>query len=115
MNILQKILGSVFPPYKFKTIRQEQGKLLTAIVTALPSEFAELKNQILSTSLYGLDKWTLYPDFKFVSLGFTGDTLFRFKKRDQNFKISGLQIFSKRSKKYENIELLIQDHLMMIY
>ena len=112
MNILQKILGTVFPPYKYSVLRQEQGRLFTAIISSLPEEVAEIKKQTRSARLWGLDNWKLYPDFKFVSLSYGGDTVFKYKKRGQNFKISGLQIFSNRTRQFEDIEILIQDNLV---
>ncbi len=112
MNILQKILGTVFPPYKHSVLRQEQTRLFTAIISSLPEDFNEIKQQTLSARLWGLDNWKLYPDFKFVSLSYGGDTLFKYKKRGQNFKISGLQVFSNLTRQFEDIEILIQDNLI---
>lgn len=112
MNILQKILGTIFPPYKFSILRQEQAKLFTAIINSLPEDFAETKKQTLSARLWGLDNWKLFPDFKFISLSYGGDTVFKYKKRGQNFKISGLQIFSNLTKQLEDIEILIHDNLV---
>jgi len=112
MNILQKILGTVFPPYKFSVMRQEQARLFTAIISSLPKDFTEIKKQTLSARFLGLDKWKLYPDFKFISLSYAGDTVFKYKKREQNFKISGLQIFSNRNDRFEDIEILIQYNLV---
>ncbi|MGN6163698.1 MAG: hypothetical protein ACTHOF_04080 [Flavisolibacter sp.] len=112
MNILQKTLGTVFPPYKFSVLRQEQARLFTAIISALPDEFSEIKTQTLLGRLYGLDDWKMFPDFKFVSMGYGGDTVFKYKRRGQNFKIAGLQIFSKRNDQFENVEILIQDNLV---
>jgi hypothetical protein len=112
MNILQKALGTVFPLYKFNVLRQEQAKLFTAIFSSLPGEFSEIKSQTLSGRLYRLDDWKLFPDFKFVSMFYGGETVFQYKKRGQNFKISGLQIFSKRNDQFENIEILVKDNLI---
>jgi len=112
MNILQKILGTVFPPYKYSVLRQEQARLFTAIISSLPEEVTEIKKQTRSARLWGLDNWKLYPDFRFVSLSYGGDTVFKYKKRGQNFKISGLQIFSNRTRQFEDIEILIQDNLV---
>ena len=112
MNILQKILGTVFPPYKFNVLRQEQARLFTAIINSLPEDFAEIKEQTLSARFWGLDNWKLYPDFKFISLSYGCDTVFKHKKHGQNFKISGLQIFSNLTKQFEDIEILIHDNLV---
>jgi hypothetical protein len=46
MNIAQRILGTLFPPYKFSVIRKEKGKLFNAIINSLPEEFAEIKEQL---------------------------------------------------------------------
>jgi len=112
MNLSQKILGTIFPPYGFRLVRKQQDKIFTALISSLPDEFAEIKKQTLSGRLWGLNNWTLYPDFKFVSLSYRGDTIFKYKKRGQNFKISGLQVFSNRNNKFENVEILVQDNLI---
>lgn len=112
MNIIQKILGTVFPPFKHSVLRQEQARLFTAVINSLPEDFTEIKQQTLSARLCGLDNWKLHPDFKFVSLSYGGDTIFKYKKRGQNFKISGLQIFSNLTRQFEDIEILIHDNLV---
>lgn len=112
MNILQIILGTVFPPYKHRVLRHEQEKLFRAVISSLPEGFNEIKEQTLSSRFWGLDNWKLYPDFKFVSLSYSSDTVFKYKKRGQNFKISELQIFSNLTRQFENIEILIQDNLI---
>lgn len=112
MNILKQILGTIFPPYKHSVLRREQARIFTAVISSLPADFNEIKQQTLSARLWGLDNWKLYPDFKFVSLSYGGDTVFKFKKRGQNFKISGLQIFSNLTRQFEDIEILIQDNLV---
>lgn len=112
MNIAQKLLGAIFPPYKFASVRKEQGRLFNAIVSSLTDEFAEIKNQGLSARLLGLDSWTLYPEFKFTTIAYGGRTIFKYKRRGEDFKISGLKIFSEKAKRYEEIELLIHDNLI---
>lgn len=112
MNILQKVLGRVFPPYKYGILQKEQAQLFNSIISALPDDFHEIKTQTLSAKLYGLDDWKLFPDFKVISMAYGGDTIFKYRRRGQNFKIGGLQIFSTQNKKYENIEILIQDNLV---
>ena len=113
MNDLQKILGTVFPPYRFSVLRQEQGKLLNAIIDTLPDNFKEIKNQTKSGKFLGLNDWKLFPDFKFITISYSGETISEYKKRGQNFKINGLQIFSTKNKRFENIEILIQDNLLI--
>lgn len=113
MNILQKTLGAIFPPYKFSEIRKEQRKLFDAIINALPEQLSEIKNQTKSSTFYDLTYWKLYPDFKYIVLGYGEDIIFKYKKRGENFRISGLRIFSKQTNNLENIELLIQDNLVI--
>ena len=112
MNILQNILGTVFPPYKFSVLRKEQTKLFSAIISALPDDFATLRTQFLSGKLFGLKDWDFFPDYKFVAMFYAGETIFEYQKRGQNFKITGLQIFSIRNNQFENVELLIRDNLI---
>lgn len=113
MNIFQKALGAIFPPYRFSVIRREQSLLFTSIISALPDDYSALKAQTLSGRFFGLDQWALFPEFKFVSIGYSGDRIFQYKKRGQNFKISGLEIFSRQNNRYENVEILIQDNLIV--
>ncbi|WP_149207620.1 hypothetical protein [Flavobacterium johnsoniae] len=112
MNILQKTLGVIFPPYKFKILRQEQGQLLNAIIESLPENLSKIKEQTKNSTFLGLDNWKMHTDFKFVTMSYRGDTYYKYKKRGQNFKISGLTIFSKQNNCIEKIELLIWDNLV---
>ncbi|MBL0737543.1 hypothetical protein JI750_11625 [Flavobacterium sp. GN10] len=113
MNILQKTLGAIFPPYKYNIIRKEQGILFNAIIDALPEELTEIKIQTKSGSLFDLANWKLYPDFKNTIMWYAGETYLKCKKRGKNFKLSGLKIFSDKNNSFENIELLIQDNLLI--
>ena len=113
MNILQKALGMMFPPYKFHLLRKEHNQLFKEIITALPDEFLEIKQQALHDGLFGLDYWKLYPDFKFVTIAYKGTLLQQHKKRGHDFRISGIELFSKRTNKFENIEILVQSNLIV--
>ena len=112
MSVFQKILGAVFPPYKFILWRKERSELFMSIILSLPDDYKQIRIQTLSSRFWGLDDWKGYPDFKFVTLSCKGDTLSDYKKRGQNFKISGLEIFSRRNKKLEGIEILVQDNIV---
>jgi len=112
MNIFQKIAGTLFPPYKFSVIRNEQGKLFSAIINSLPDEFREIKEQLTLARFMDLKDWVLFPDYKFVTMYYPGESLFRFKERGKNYKISGVTIFSKRTNKWEQIEILVHDNLI---
>ncbi|MBO9728400.1 MAG: hypothetical protein J7623_07150 [Chitinophaga sp.] len=52
MNILQKALGAIFPPYKFNIIGIEQRQLLNAIIYALPPEFTTIREKNVSGRVY---------------------------------------------------------------
>ncbi|TDP03309.1 hypothetical protein [Flavobacterium sp. 245] len=112
MNILQKTLGTIFPPYKFSIIIKEQRSFFNAIIDKLPESLSEIKIQTKSGTLLGLDNWELHPDFKFVTMSYGGEKYYEYKKRGKNFKISGLRIFSKHNNNFEDIELLIWDNLV---
>lgn len=112
MNILQKTLGSVFPPYRFKIIRKEQEKLFNAIINALPDIVSEIKLQTQNGTFWGFGDWKLHPDFKFITMSYGGENYYKYKKRGKNFKLSGLEIFSKLNNQPEEIEILIWDNLI---
>jgi len=112
MNIIQRILGTLFPPYKFSVIRKEQGKLFKAIINSLPEELSEIKEQLAWARLMDLSNWVLFPEYRFTAMAYSGQSLFRLQKRGKNYKISGLTIFSKRTNRWEQIELLVQNNLI---
>ena len=112
MNIIQRILGTLFPPYKYSIIRKEQGKLFNTIINSLPVEFSEIKEQLAWARLMALSNWVLFPEYRFTAMAYSGESLFKLQKRKKNYKISGLTIFSKKTNKWEQIELLIQDNLI---
>ncbi|MCL1992542.1 MAG: hypothetical protein FWG66_06325 [Spirochaetes bacterium] len=112
MSVFQKILGAVFAPYKFNVMQKAQNELFMAIISALPETFRQIKEQTLCGKLYDLRDWDLLPDFKSVVMGYAGDTVFQYKKRGVNFKIAGIEIFSKKNKRFENIEILVQNNLV---
>ena len=112
LKIIDKLFGKIFPRYRFKIIRKEQDMILSAVFDTLPSDFDELKSQIQSLTFCGLSDWNLFPDYKFVYLSYPGNTIYDYKKKGQNYKISGIEIYSNNTKKYESIEILINDNLL---
>ncbi len=113
MNFFQKMLGAIFPPYKFSVARKEEGKLFNAIIGALPSEFEGIKRQLSTARLMGLDNWSQYPDFKFTTMGYRGESLQQSKKRGENYSITGIKIYSKRTRKQEDVTLLVHHNLVV--
>jgi hypothetical protein len=45
MTLLQKLIGRIFPPYKFKVQRQEWTVIVDSLINALPDDFGDLKEQ----------------------------------------------------------------------
>jgi hypothetical protein len=112
MTGLQKIIGRVFPPYKFKVQRQEWTTLVDSLINSLSDDFNELKEQRRRTNLFNLSDWDLFPGFKFMTIGYPETTLNDFKKRGQNYRLSGQRIFSKKLNDYANVEFLIHDNYL---
>ena len=112
MNIINKILGKIFPPDRFKTIRKEQEIILRAVIDSLPNDFNEFKSQIQSLTFLGFSDWEMFPEYKFVCFSFPGNTIYEYKKRGQNYLISGIEIYSKKTKKLEAIEILVNDNFL---
>jgi hypothetical protein len=113
MTPLQKLIGRVFPSYKFKVQREEWTALVNALINSLPDDFNELKEQRRSTNLLNLSDWALFPGFKFLTIGYSETTLNDFKRRGQNYRLSGLRIFSKKQNDYVNVEFLIHDNYLV--
>jgi hypothetical protein len=112
MNALQKIVLRLFPPYRFKIVREKQEQLIKAIVLALPEAFSNLKEQVVEARFHGLIDWASFPDFKFISIGFSSNKIQKFRKTRENFRISGIQISSKNRESLESVEILVKDSLL---
>lgn len=112
MTSLQKLIGRIFPPYKYKVERKELTLLVDSLIQSLPDDFNGLKEQRRTTSLYHLSDWDLFPGFKFMSIGYPGTTLNDFKKRGQNYRLSGQKIFSNKLNDYTDVEFLIHDNYL---
>jgi hypothetical protein len=110
MKGIQKILGLVFPSYKQRVQRNELTLLVDSLINSLPAAFHELKEQRKKTNLFFLSDWALFPGFKFMSIGYPGTTLNDFKKRGQNYRLSGQRIYSKRENDYVGVEFIINDN-----
>jgi hypothetical protein len=112
MDILQKIVGQIFPPYKRKVQRRERCLLLDALIFALPDDYRDLKEQRQKTQFFFFSDWVLFPGFRFLNIGYPGTTLNDFKKRGNHFKLSGLQIFSKKLDNFTDVEFIIHDNYL---
>jgi hypothetical protein len=112
MRALQKIIGQIYRPYKFKVQRQDLTLLLNSLVNSLPDDYQELKEQRQRTNLLALSDWVLFPGFKFMMTSYPGTTLNDFKKKGQNYKLSGLRIFSTKLNDYVSADFLIHDNYL---
>lgn len=112
MNGLKKLIGKVFPPYKFKIQRQEWTLLVDTLINNLPDEYQELKDQRKRTRLFDLSDWNLFPGFKSMIIFYGEQEYGEFKKRGINYKLTGLKIFSKISNDYTSVDFLINDNLL---
>ncbi|MBE9462182.1 hypothetical protein ACFP1I_13165 [Dyadobacter subterraneus] len=112
MNVFQKILGIIFPPYKFAVLRREQGQLFTAIISVLPESMASIKEVALSGKFFGFSEWKEYPDFKFCEVSYSQTQWTSGNKRGENFKILGFQLYSSRTNQFEDIEILVKNNLV---
>ena len=112
MKALQKLIGQIYRPYKFKVQRRELTHLLNALVDSLPDDYRELKEQRQSTNVLALRDWTLFPGFKFIVTAYPGTTLDDFKKRGRNYKLSGLRIYAKKLSDYVDVDFLIHDNYL---
>jgi len=81
MRALQKLIGQVYRPYKFKVQRQELTLLLNSLINSLPDDYHELKEQRQKTNLLALSDWTSFPGFKLMMTSYPGTTLYDFKRR----------------------------------
>ncbi len=112
MNIYQNLIGTIFPSYKRNLIRQEENNFFSAIVDALPESLADIKLSSKSGKLLGLNNWELYKGFKFATASLSEKALLENKKRGQNFKISGISVFSKQNNNFVDVELLVKDNFV---
>lgn len=112
MNIFQKIVGLIFPPYKKSVVRQEENRLFIAIINALPDSLSDIKLNSINSKLFGLNDWKQYTGFKFVTFSLSEKTLLENRKRDCNFKISGISIFSIKTNKFEDVEILVKNNFI---
>jgi hypothetical protein len=112
MRAIQKLIGQLYRPYKFKVQRQELTVLLNALVNSLPDDYLELKQQRQRTNFLALSDWALFPGFKFMMISYPGTTLSDFKKRGQNYRLSGLRIFSTKLNEYVGVHFIIHDNYL---
>ncbi len=112
MNSFQKIIGKIFPPYKFQILRDENELLINSLIGALPNEYKELKTELNNSKIHYLDSWVLFPDFRFITKSYNNDYLETSKVRGKNFKLLGLSIFSKLNNQLEKVEFIIWDNYL---
>jgi hypothetical protein len=85
---------------------------MNSLINSLPDDYQDLKEQRQRTNLLALSDWVLFPGFKFITTSYPGTTLNDFKKRGQNYKLTGLRIFSTKLNDYVGVDLLIHDNYL---
>lgn len=112
MNLFQKIAAAISPFYKHKLRRKEEGSIFHAIISSLPSEYNELKKQAEACYFWSFRDWILFPDFKFITTSFGGEEIFKWKKNQINYKLSGIQIYSTAANKFTTVEIIVINNLI---
>jgi hypothetical protein len=110
VNIFQKIIGTVFKPYYYNVLRKEQGKLVDAILSKIPINIFDLSTHS-PTRIYGFFDSKQFPGFHFMAAGISEESLRNDRIRGKNYRIYGMKIYSNRTKKLENLEILIHENL----
>lgn len=80
MNTLQNIIGSVFPPYKFKLLRKEWTALLDALIDRLPQEYESLKQQRKKNKFSGNQRLGAVPWLQVPNNKLSGNYFARLQK-----------------------------------
>jgi hypothetical protein len=109
MNVIQRIIGTIFPPYRFSVLRKEQQLFFDAIIHSLPDDIAPFKEHTLKGVMLWLQDWNDFPGFKFVPMSYGTE---RFEKKGVNFRLSGIQIYSVLNNKWEEVEIIIHNNLV---
>ncbi len=112
MNGIKKLLGRVFPPYKFEVQRQEWTILMETLVNDLPNGYHSLKEQIQETRLLDLSDWGLFTSFRYIVKSYDPKGMAHFKKRRENYHLTGQQIFSRKINGYTNVHYIIHENIL---
>lgn len=112
MNGIKKLLGRIFPPYKFEIQRREWTILVETLVSDLPNGYHSLKEQIQETRLLDLSDWGLFTSFKYIVKSYGPKGMAHFKKRGENYHLSGQQIFSQKINGYTNVHYIIHENIL---
>lgn len=65
----------------------------------------------LPMRIYGFFDSKQFPDYHFMSAGLSEENLKKDRIKGKNFRILGMKIYSTKSKKLEDIEILIHDNI----
>ncbi len=114
MKIIDKILCKLSPTHLSKITKQWNELLVRSILAALPEDFSDLKKQADQIFAIYLSDWYAFPDYKGFVLSSTvqENTFEKFRKKGLNYKISGIEIFSKKTQKFESVDILIEHNLL---
>ena len=109
MNLFQRLIGTIFPPFKYKFEREGNEKLVSNIINKLPASYEFLAEQKKVTRTLYLSERADIPGFKFIGQFYPEESLRKYTDKSRNFKLSGIQLYSKRTKNFEDVQLLINN------
>ena len=109
MNLFKRLIGTIFPPFKYKLEREGNEKLVSNIINKLPASYEFLIEQKKVTRTQYLSERPDIPGFKFIGQFYPEESLRTYTDKSKNFKLSGIQLYSKRTKDFEDVQLLIND------
>lgn len=112
-TLLQRLFSYVWPPYKFELRRGEQRRFISALLDSLPSQFDYLREQFKVAKFWGIGDWPTKPDFRFITQFFPPNTINDFTVRGRNLCIKGLRVYSNRSGRFEDIDLILRNGLLI--
>ena len=109
MNIVKKLIGTIFPAYRYKLEREGNEALMSGIIRSLPDTYNFLKDQKRETKTLHFNERQDIAGFKFISQLYPEETIKKYTDKTKNIRLFGIQLYSKRTNEYEDVDLLIND------
>ncbi len=115
MNIFQKALSTIWPPYRHNWEAEQTKVFLKAISTALPTAFEDIKLQLEGIGYPSLKEKLDREGFRFLMCSYSPELDKKFHKREINFNIIGIDIYCNRTNQNESFEIGIRDNLPLFW
>lgn len=110
--LVKKLFSYLWPPYFQALRRREAHDFFSALIDTLPSQFDHLRDQLRVARFWGIAEWPTKPDLMFIDQSYPGRTIEDLRKRGENVCISGLRVYSNKSRCFEAVELILRDNLL---